>query len=190
MARFIADNSEPDFLASFGNSDLSAIVGKFCPDLPRSEILAEWNDVKCHLAQDPKLVERSLLYIFQSVINAQKANILSSPNVVVLLARILAASPHNMYVERAISAYDLLKTDDRSSLQRECLNDYLHVKLNMPPVADYDPRPAIQRWWTDVRRRPNQTPTGKYEAQEYLVGFFSDATDEKSDMHKLTDTQF
>ena len=46
-----------------------------------------------------------------------------------LIAQTVAVSPHNMFVESAISAYDLIKSDDRSSFKRE--TDIRKKKFNM-----------------------------------------------------------
>ena len=53
-------------------------------------------------------------------------------------ARVIAATSHSCDVERLISSHNLLKTLDRSSLSSDTLNDYLHVNLNMPSLADFN----------------------------------------------------
>ena len=90
-----------------------------------------------------------------------------------LIARIVAVSPHNMFVESAISAYDLIKSDDRASLKRDTLNDYLIVKLNMPPLASIDLRPAVYNFLKDKDRSPQKHfNLSTVKKQEYYHGFF------------------
>jgi hypothetical protein len=93
-----------------------------------------------------------------------------------LIGRILAVSPHNMFLESAISTYDLIKSDDRSSLKRETLNDYLMINLNMPPLTSIDLQPAVFKFVHDKNRRPQKNFTmSTFKKQEYYHGFFPKA---------------
>lgn len=85
------------------------------------------------------------------------------------LARLIAAKPHSADVERLISSYNVLKTNDRSSMSAATLTAYLIVRCNMNPVADWDPRPAVHSWINEKDRRPNQQSTKAHE-QEYFKG--------------------
>ena len=63
----------------------------------------------------------------------------------IALARIVATMPHSMDVERIISSYNLIKSTDRSSLSNDTLKDYLVARHNMPCVAQFDVRPAVEK---------------------------------------------
>lgn len=76
-------------------------------------------------------------------------------------ARIVAATPHSCDVERLISAYNRLKTIDRSSLAPETLNDYLHVIVNMPDLADYNASSQLLDEWE--RQAGSQSFSAKNE---------------------------
>ena len=67
------------------------------------------------------------------------------------LARIVAAKPHSMDIKRIVSSYNLVKSSDHSSLCGETIRDYLVVRHNMPCVANFDVRPAVQEW---MKRKP------------------------------------
>jgi len=70
-------------------------------------------------------------------------------------ARTLVAKPHSCDVERLVSAYNLFKDDDRCSLSAETVDAYLHVHINMPVLADFDPRPVLTLWTRKSDRRPH-----------------------------------
>ena len=48
-------------------------------------------------------------------------------------------------------------TIDRCSLSAETVDAYLHVQINMPVLADFDPRPALTLWTRKSDRRPHIT---------------------------------
>jgi len=68
---------------------------------------------------------------------------LSADSALEMISRIAVQSPHNMFVERCISSYDLIKDDDRASLSRGTMNDYLMMRVNMPELASFDMRRAV-----------------------------------------------
>jgi len=67
----------------------------------------------------------------------------------------VAAKPHSCDVECLVSAYNVLKDDDRSSLAAETVDAYLHVHVNMPVLSQFDVRPAVRAWFSSVKRRPH-----------------------------------
>ena len=69
------------------------------------------------------------------------------------LARLVAAKPHSCDVERLVSASNLLKDDDRCSLNHTTIDAYLHIRLNKPVLADFDVQPAVRAWFGKQRHR-------------------------------------
>lgn len=124
------------------------------------------------------LWDETLVTLSPYICTLQKRQTLDAGTTV--LAR-LVLSPHSMYIERCISAYDLIKSDDRSSLQRDTLNDYTIVKMNMPSVADYDLRKATTKFMKTKNRRPQQQfmDAANFKQKEYFVGFFVEAGPQK-----------
>ena len=90
------------------------------------------------------------------------------------LARIVAAKPHSMDVERLISSYNLIKSTDRSSLS----GDYfckiiLFVRHNMPCTAKFDARQAVEVWMSRAQRKPrHDRDITRFMHQEYVATFF------------------
>jgi len=91
-------------------------------------------------------------------------------SVSVAVARLLAAKPHSCDVERLVSAYNLMKDDDRSSLNAETVDAHLHVRMNMPVTSKFDVRPALRAWLQACNRRSR--PTVKAKSQEWFKDVF------------------
>ena len=88
------------------------------------------------------------------------------------LARIVAAKPHLMDVERLVSSYNLIKSTDRSSLSGETLQNYLIVRHNMPCIAKLDVRQVVEGWMSKTQRKPQQDrDIIKFMHQEYVASF-------------------
>ena len=91
-----------------------------------------------------------------------------------ILARILAAKPHSADVERIVSASVCLKSKNRQRLLVDTENLYLYIHCNMPPLTQWDPRPAVLHW---LRKREHRVrERTKAEEQEYFSGIFPQAT--------------
>lgn len=98
----------------------------------------------------------------------------SFPARYVAIARILAAKPHSCDVERLVSAYNILKDDDRCSLASDTVDAYLHAHVNMPILSEFDVRPAVRAWFEKAKRRSH---TSKKACQQpWFSDVFSKAT--------------
>lgn len=60
----------------------------------------------------------------------------------VAVARVAATTPTSSDVERLISYYNIVKTSDRSSMDKNTMKDNLHVRFNMPCLSEFDPLAA------------------------------------------------
>lgn len=56
----------------------------------------------------------------------------------------------------------------------ETENLFLFVYYNMPPLYEWDPRPAVLSWLNSKKHRNVDRPKGK--EQEYFRGIFSEAS--------------
>jgi len=96
----------------------------------------------------------------------------------VTLSRIIVCKPQSADCQRLISAYNRLKSDVRSPLDCETISDYLYVFVNMPPLAQYDPRPAVLYWLQDKQRRHKSAP--KASQQDWLRRVFNDMEEQSA----------
>ena len=97
------------------------------------------------------------------------------------MARVIATAPHSMFVEQAISCYDLMMTE-QACHEAQLTIIIMTVKVNMPPVSQFDMRKALAVW-TRRDRRARQSLSSKYTDQEYFVGFFSSTHSTKTLIH-------
>lgn len=67
-------------------------------------------------------------------------------NVLNLIDLILALPPTSVLNETGFSQLKLIKTDRRHRLNQERLNHIMEVKLNGPPIKDFNPDQAIDDW--------------------------------------------
>ena len=96
--------------------------------------------------------------------------------VTLAIARIIAAKQHSCDVERLVSAYNQLKVTNRCKMFAETIDAYLNIRINMPPLAEFDVRPAVRRWMADKERR-ERIPI-KATKQAWFKGTFREADDE------------
>ena len=97
-------------------------------------------------------------------------------SVTLAIARIIAAKPHSCDVERLVSAYNQLKDTNRCKMSAETIDAYLDIRINMPPLAEFDVRPAVRRWMADKERR-ERIPV-KATKQALFKSTFREADDE------------
>lgn len=100
-----------------------------------------------------------------------------------ITARIYACTPHSADCERAISANNCLKTNKRRCPSIETENYYLYVHFNMPPLENFDPKPAVVKWLSDVNRRQSvkSMSTAKTTTQPYFKHILKNALENDCD---------
>lgn len=100
-----------------------------------------------------------------------------------VLARINACTPHSSDVERCISANNILKTSNRASIHVETENKYIYIHTNMPDLAEWNPTPAAVLFVNEkARRHRDITPEmGKARHQPYFKGIFPGAEGDDTD---------
>jgi len=154
-----------------GNADLNGILAahkNVVPDIPTDEFVSAYQDAVMYLSQNCK----GTLTKLQQVFKVTAANENWSP-VTLAIARIIAAKPHSCDVERLVSAYNQLKDTNRCKMSAETIDTYLNIRVNMPPLAEFDVRPAVRRWMADKERR-ERIPV-KATKQAWFKGTFREA---------------
>ena len=84
------------------------------------------------------------------------------PNVT-LVSELLFSLPFtNSIVERAFSAMKIVKTNRHTSLLSSTLDDLMEINVEGVELENFSPDRAVQLWWSDRTRRPNQAPRKQY----------------------------
>lgn len=97
---------------------------------------------------------------------------------ITVLARIAACTPHSADVERTISADRRLKSRLRMGMCLETENKCMFVHYNMPDLADWNPAAATQLFMSEKNRRDRDITSAagsKSRAQEYFKGVYPEA---------------
>ena len=77
----------------------------------------------------------------------------------------------NGHVERPFSILKLIKSDRRSCLSENHLDDLMRISIDGPPMSEWNAGGAVQLWWTVKQRRvagpshPGTTSTVTQEVQ-------------------------
>ena len=61
----------------------------------------------------------------------------------------------------------IVKTKKRSLLSNEALDDLLTITSARMPLKEFSPDEAIDLWWSDRVRRPNQKPRKPYRKRKH-----------------------
>lgn len=102
-----------------------------------------------------------------------------------ILCRLQVLSPQSCDVERCIKANNLLKTAQRNRLCLLTENKYLYVNINMPPLENWNPRPAIVSWLNEKERRSSSKTTEDMTKRSLkcFKGTFEQANDSSDEEH-------
>ena len=72
----------------------------------------------------------------------------------------------NGKLERTFSQLQIIKTEKRSLLNNEQLDDLLRLNTDVLPLAKFDANPSINLWWNEKSWRVNQHPTKPYKKRK------------------------
>ena len=78
-------------------------------------------------------------------------------NTLILIHLPFSLPASNGKLERVFSTSNVIKMDKRSLLLNESLDDLLMLNTDKVPLSRFNADSAIQLWWKDKTRRPNQT---------------------------------
>lgn len=142
--------------------DVKGVFDTIVPDLDWRDFRASYFEVVTALKKSPATTLSEIL-VFPLANKHWKT-------VSTALARVLVSKPHSCDVERLVSAYNIVKDDDRCSLASNTVDAYLHIHVNMPPLSSFDVRPSLHAWMLKGEKRPH--PTSKAMEQEWFSGVF------------------
>ena len=84
------------------------------------------------------------------------------PNILFLSQLLFSLPFTNSVVERAFSTLKVLKTDRWTSLLTNTLDDLMEINVEGPTPETFSADDAVQLWWADHTRRPNQGARKEY----------------------------
>ena len=84
-------------------------------------------------------------------------------NVLILAELLLSLPASNANLERVFSQLNVIKSNKRTLLADDTLDDLLMVSTMNSPFKDFNPNKAIDLWWEDKVCRPTQKQRKKYK---------------------------
>ena len=103
-------------------------------------------------------------------------------NFLVFVELLFSLPSSNGKVERIFSQVDVIKTEKRTRLCNEALDDLLMITANNVPLKDFNPEAAITLWSKEKIRRPNQKERRKYKRRKTDVIEVDDSDSEELDL--------
>ena len=84
-------------------------------------------------------------------------------NALILVELLLSLPASNGKLEQVFSQLNVIKTNKRTSLSNESLDDLLLLTSDGVPMKDFCPDDAINLWWNSKVRRPQQSSRKLYK---------------------------
>ncbi|XP_006813468.1 zinc finger protein 862-like [Saccoglossus kowalevskii] len=140
-------------LLEYGQIEIQQLITHFQDLLIRrsckiNDIPLEWRQLKLIL-RDTAITQPHLTYLdfWQRLLRHMPEEFV---NILTLVKIVLLIPIHTSECERGFSIMGKIKTDWRSSLTTEKLNELLRIKLLGQPLHKFNPQPAIMTWWNAV----------------------------------------
>lgn len=150
--------THPNDLIDFGRDEIQRLTKWFEPVLERSgcnigEIQGQWVSMKILInGQFSKVDYASLWETFLT-----KVPYLDNLKDVIHLVEIVLVLPISAaQCERAVSAQNRIKSSVRAAISVPVLEDLIRLSSEGPPVADFDPTPAVNQWFRRNKLKKKQ----------------------------------
>ena len=151
-----------------------------------SLIQEEWEDIIDYAKRYLNLVQEKYTTVWWKVFNAVDAS--KWQNILRVVEYLFCLPLTNGRLERLFSQLKLIKSDRRSSLGENRLDQLLRITVDAPPLSKWDASVAVQLWWEDKTRRPQTKGTQKVTQNRTKSGP-STSSDASTSTVDDTDTQ-
>lgn len=144
---------------SFGYAALDHLCNWFCVPLEkagvdRSVIQEEWDDVFDYAKQYLDLVRDSYKVLWWKLFNSFDSKRWS--NLLILVELLFCIPMANGRVERVFSQMKFIKSNQRTCLKENTLDELIRINVEGPPLAQWDASRAVELWSTATHRRVNR----------------------------------
>ena len=126
-----------------------------------SKIKQEMPSLLQYVAQFISLTTLDFHAVWWRIFNAPSSSEWS--NALILVKLLLSLPASNGKLERVFSQPNVIKTNKRTSLSNEAIDDLLLLTTDSVPLREFCPDNAIDHWWKDKVRRPNQRRRKQYK---------------------------
>eukprot|EP00731_Ephydatia_muelleri_P017065 Em0010g163a len=142
--------------ASFGNSAIDAISIRFRTPLEHAKVdcsvlQQEWDDMVDYAKRYLNLVQEDYSVVWWKLFNAVDAKKWS--NILALVELLFCLPMSNGKVERMFSVLKNIKTEKRTRLSEDNLDDLMRISVDAPEMSAWDASGAVKLWWSAKTRR-------------------------------------
>ncbi|XP_065681529.1 zinc finger protein 862-like [Hydra vulgaris] len=125
------------------------------------DILTQWKEMLSYAQEFLSPVETQYRITWRRIFVSPRSKSWTS---ILTVAELLFTLPiSNAKLERMFSKMKSVKSNYRTSLTESCVSNILRILEDGPLLKEFNFLPAIELWWSDKGRRPNQKPTGIYK---------------------------
>ena len=152
--------------AAFGYESVQHLSTRFAIPLQEagvnsSQLQDEWEDIVFFAKQYINLVQNSYKIVWWKLFNSPDAPKWKNILTLVELFSILLS---NGRLECCFSQLKITKTDRRASLKEDSLDHLLRIRIEGPPLEEWNPSKAMGLWWADKPRRVNRSQSATTSA--------------------------
>ena len=152
MLVFNADSwpTRPSDLIDYGREEIGRLVEWFCPILERagcdiSAIQDQWVSMKIQINGQFRKMDYGSLW--ETFLTKQPYKT-DYKDVLHLVEMVLVLPISAAQCERAVSAQNRIKGSTRATLSVSVLEDLIRLSSEGPPVSEFNPTPAVNRWFS------------------------------------------
>lgn len=130
----------------FGDESVEKLVqlyGGLLTEEEKENASDQWLSLKNHISQNLK---RPVLPTYESVLGLDEDDQSAFSAMLPLVNIMLTISPSTAECERGFSAMNALKSQYRTSLKQESLSNLMRIKVDGPPVKDFNPNESVVTW--------------------------------------------
>ena len=149
---------------SFGYAALEAICKRFAVPLEGSNVdcslvQEEWDDMVDYGKRFLNLVQDDYRVNWWKIFNAVDAK--KWTNVLTLVELLFCLPVSNGHLEQVFSQIKLIKTNRRTCLGENTLDQLIRINVEAPPLSEWDASCALDLWLQDKTRRLNRASSSR-----------------------------
>ena len=124
----------------------------------------EWDDILDYAKRYLNLVQDEYKTSWWKLFNATDAS--NWINVLKFVQLLFTLPVCNGHLEKVFSQVKLIKTNNRTSLHENTLDQLIQINVEGPPLVDWDPKVSVSLWLQDKRRRLNRSDKTQLEPSD------------------------
>ena len=152
----------------FGHVPLHEVCSQFSVPLEQagvdcSVVCEEWDDMVEYACKFLNLVQEDYKVIWWKLFNAVDAK--KWANVLAVIELLFCLPVANGRLERVFSQLKLIKSNHRTCLKEDTLDQLIRVNVEGPPLAEWDALTALKLWGDAKVRRVNQSGSSSHSQE-------------------------